>query len=149
MAGPTSPDYSAATSRAASIRGYDMNIDETTALLPAAAASGQHGLPLPAAATATEHGGKPDPGMLAKIRQRSKYYVPGISWIPNYSISYLLGDVLSGLTVGCILIPQSISYATSLAHLNPLTGLYSAAIPALVYSVLGSSRHLNVAPEAA
>ncbi|KZV89429.1 hypothetical protein EXIGLDRAFT_711159 [Exidia glandulosa HHB12029] len=87
--------------------------------------------------------------MLAKIRQRSKYYVPGISWIPNYSISYLLGDVLSGLTVGCILIPQSISYATSLAHLNPLTGLYSAAIPALVYSVLGSSRHLNVAPEAA
>ncbi|EJD46921.1 sulfate permease [Auricularia subglabra TFB-10046 SS5] len=87
--------------------------------------------------------------VFAKIRQRSTYYIPGTSWIPNYSPSFLLGDILSGLTVGCILIPQSISYATSLAHLNPLTGLYSAAIPALVYAILGSSRHLNVAPEAA
>ncbi|KAH7098285.1 sulfate permease [Auriculariales sp. MPI-PUGE-AT-0066] len=83
------------------------------------------------------------------VRQRAKYYVPGTSWIPNYEPSFLLGDVLAGLTVGCILIPQSISYATSLAHLSPLAGLYSAAFPALVYTLLGSSKQLNVAPEAA
>ena len=38
----------------------------------------------------------------------------------------------------------AISYATSLARLSPLTGLFSASVPGLVYSVLGSSRHLNV-----
>ncbi|KAG6887409.1 hypothetical protein C0995_015596 [Termitomyces sp. Mi166 len=59
------------------------------------------------------------------------------------------GDLLAGLTVASILIPQSISYATSLAKLSPLTGLFSAAFPAIVYAFLGTSRQLNVAPEAA
>ncbi|KIJ51410.1 hypothetical protein M422DRAFT_158023 [Sphaerobolus stellatus SS14] len=72
----------------------------------------------------------------------------GTSWIPNYSLSLLGGDCLAGVTVGCLLVPQSISYATSLARLSPLTGLFSAAIPGLLYSILGTSRQLNVAPEA-
>ena len=78
------------------------------------------------------------------------------------------GDFLAGLTVASILIPQSISYASSLAKLSPLAGLvsglfsipisfcgiytsykYSAAIPGIVYALLGTSRQLNVAPEAA
>ncbi|KAF8514018.1 sulfate permease [Hysterangium stoloniferum] len=63
--------------------------------------------------------------------------------------SRLGGDFLAGVTLACILVPQSISYATSLAKLSPLTGLFSASIPGLIYSVLGSSRQLNVGPEAA
>lgn len=66
-----------------------------------------------------------------------------------------------------ILIPQSISYASSLAKLPPLTGLvsvglsgptheangyyypqFAAAIPGFVYAILGSSKQLNVGPEA-
>lgn len=39
---------------------------------------------------------------------------------------------------------QAISYATSLAKLSPVAGLFSSAIPGLVYSLLGSSRQLNV-----
>ncbi|ETW75348.1 sulfate transporter [Heterobasidion irregulare TC 32-1] len=81
----------------------------------------------------------------AKVR----YYVPSLDWIPNYSISLLGGDVLAGVTVAAMLIPQSVSYASSLAKLSPVTGLFSAAIPGIVYALLGSSRQLNVAPEAA
>ncbi|KAJ7350718.1 sulfate anion transporter [Mycena albidolilacea] len=81
--------------------------------------------------------------------KRIKYYVPGTAWIPNYKLSFLGGDVLAGLTVASMLIPQSVSYATSLAQLSPLTGLFSAAIPGIVYAFLGTCRQLNVAPEAA
>ncbi|KAF8589481.1 hypothetical protein K439DRAFT_1628706 [Ramaria rubella] len=83
------------------------------------------------------------------LKLRSGYYLPATNWIPNYSLTLLGGDVLAGMTVACLLVPQSISYATSLAKLNPLTGLFSASIPGIFYSLLGSSRQLNVAPEAA
>ena len=48
-----------------------------------------------------------------------------------------------------MLIPQSVSYATSLAGMSPLAGLFSASVPGLAYAMLGTSRQLNVAPEAA
>jgi MFS superfamily sulfate permease-like transporter len=86
----------------------------------------------------------------SRIRDRIAYYVPITSWLPAYRPrEQFRGDLLAGLTVAFLLIPQSISYATSLAHLSPLSGLFSASIPALFYAIFGSSRHLNVAPEAA
>ncbi|KAL4263976.1 SLC26A/SulP transporter family protein [Pleurotus pulmonarius] len=88
---------------------------------------------------------KPD----SKLTKRIKYYIPSTAWIPDYSISLLGGDLLAGLTVACMLIPQSVSYASSLAQLNPVTGLFAASIPGIVYAFLGTSRQLNVAPEAA
>ncbi|KAJ7658522.1 sulfate anion transporter [Mycena rosella] len=84
-----------------------------------------------------------------KYTKRINYYVPGTAWIPNYSLSFLGGDVLAGLTVASMLIPQSVSYATSLAQMSPLAGLFSASIPGIVYAFLGTCRQLNVAPEAA
>ncbi|KAJ6491661.1 sulfate anion transporter [Mycena vitilis] len=84
-----------------------------------------------------------------KYTKRIKYYVPGMAWIPSYSLSFLGGDLLAGVTVASMLIPQSVSYATSLAQMSPLTGLFSASIPGIVYAFLGTCRQLNVAPEAA
>ncbi|KAJ7075291.1 sulfate anion transporter [Mycena belliarum] len=78
-----------------------------------------------------------------------KYYVPGSAWIPNYSLSFLMGDLLAGLTVASILIPLSVSYATSLAQMSPLMGLFAASIPGIMYAFLGTCRQLNVGPEAA
>ncbi|KAF9256752.1 sulfate anion transporter [Marasmius fiardii PR-910] len=83
------------------------------------------------------------------MKRRVKYYIPSTDWIPNYSLSLLAGDILSGITVASMLIPQSISYATSLAHLTPTAGLFSASIPPIIYALLGTSKQLNVAPEAA
>jgi len=48
-----------------------------------------------------------------------------------------------------MLIPQSVSYALTLAKLSPVTGLFSASIPGIIYALLGTSKQLNVAPEAA
>lgn len=44
--------------------------------------------------------------------------------------------------LACLLIPQGISYASQLGHLSPISGLYSAAVPALLYAVLGTCRYV-------
>ncbi|KAF8806674.1 sulfate anion transporter [Phlegmacium glaucopus] len=83
------------------------------------------------------------------VAKRIKYYIPSLRWIPDYSFSLFGGDFLAGITVASMLVPQSVSYASSLAKLSPVTGLFSASIPGIVYAFLGTSRQLNVAPEAA
>lgn len=66
----------------------------------------------------------------------------------DYSPSWIRPDILAGLTVWAVLVPESLAYAT-IAGVPPVVGLY-AAVPALVlYSLLGSSRHLIVAPMSA
>ena len=51
----------------------------------------------------------------------------------------LVGDLIH-TQIACLLIPQSMSYASGLAKLNPVAGLWSASVPALVYGVLGTCR---------
>lgn len=53
------------------------------------------------------------------------------------------GDLVSGLTVGVLVVPQSMAYAI-LAGIPPVLGLYASLVPLLVYPFLGSSRHLAV-----
>lgn len=61
----------------------------------------------------------------------------------GYQRSWLRGDLLAGLTVWAVLIPESLAYAT-IAGVPPVVGLY-AAVPSLVlYAMFGSSRHLVV-----
>ncbi|XP_073140184.1 probable sulfate transporter 3.4 [Henckelia pumila] len=74
-----------------------------------------------------------------------QFLFPIFKWAPNYSLQMLKSDVVSGLTIGSLAIPQGISYA-KLANLPPIIGLYSSFVPPLIYSVLGSSRHLAVGP---
>ncbi|KAJ1306040.1 hypothetical protein OPQ81_010753 [Rhizoctonia solani] len=83
------------------------------------------------------------------FKMRSKYYVPALDWLPNYSPSLFWGDFAAGLTVASLVIPMSMSYASGLAKLDPMNGLVAAAVPGLIYSLFGSSRQLSVGPEAA
>ncbi|XP_073006335.1 probable sulfate transporter 3.3 [Typha latifolia] len=75
----------------------------------------------------------------------AKYLFPILEWAPNYSLSLFKSDLIAGLTIASLAIPQGISYA-KLADLPPIIGLYSSFVPPLVYSVLGSSRDLAVGP---
>ena len=50
-------------------------------------------------------------------------------------------DVLAGMSVAALVVPQSMSYAR-LAGLPSIIGLYGAFVPVLCYAALGSSRHL-------
>ena len=54
-------------------------------------------------------------------------------------------DVIAGLTVAMIAIPQGMAYA-SIAGVNPIYGLYTAIIPAIIASIFGSSSHLVTGP---
>lgn len=53
-------------------------------------------------------------------------------------------DVLAGLTVWAVLVPESLAYAT-IAGVSPVVGLYAAVPALLLYALLGSSRHMVVA----
>lgn len=74
------------------------------------------------------------------IRQRSRYYVPVLDWLPNYTWTLFSGDMIAGVSLSCLLIPQSMSYANGLAHLTPVAGIWSTAIPAVIYGIFGTCR---------
>ncbi|KAK2396031.1 putative sulfate transporter 3.4 [Trifolium repens] len=71
----------------------------------------------------------------------AKYFFPILQWGSNYSFKLFKSDLISGLTIASLAIPQGISYA-KLANLPPIVGLYSSFVPPLIYAVLGSSRDL-------
>ncbi|KAH7866853.1 hypothetical protein Vadar_025826 [Vaccinium darrowii] len=82
---------------------------------------------------------------LKKFLLGLQFFFPVFQWGPNYTLQLLRSDVISGLTIASLAIPQGISYA-KLANLPPIIGLYSSFVPPLIYSVLGSSRHIGVGP---
>ncbi|CAN1317409.1 Probable sulfate transporter 3.4 [Linum perenne] len=74
-----------------------------------------------------------------------QFLFPVFHWASDYTLRLLRSDAVSGLTIASLAIPQGISYA-KLANLPPIVGLYSSFVPPLIYSLLGSSRHLAVGP---
>jgi len=72
---------------------------------------------------------------------------PFLNWLPNYQLKYLRNDVLAGITVAIMLIPQGMALAL-LAGLPPIVGLYASTLPMVVYALMGTSRHLSVGPVA-
>eukprot|EP00759_Apiculatamorpha_spiralis_P043459 PhF_6_TR40817/c0_g1_i1/m.61723/K03321/TC.SULP; sulfate permease, SulP family len=75
-------------------------------------------------------------------------HIPIITWLPKYNVrQQLLQDVIAGLVVLVMAIPQSVAYA-HLAELPSVFGMYSCIIPPLIYSCLGSSKELSVGPVA-
>ncbi|MGW5314664.1 SulP family inorganic anion transporter [Nocardia thailandica] len=73
---------------------------------------------------------------------------PVFTSLQGYQRSWLRPDVIAGLTVWAVLVPEALAYA-SIAGVPPVVGLY-AAVPSLVlYALAGSSRHLVVGPMSA
>ncbi|WP_243456858.1 SulP family inorganic anion transporter [Polaribacter batillariae] len=76
-----------------------------------------------------------------------KKVIPILEWLPNYNKSLFKGDLIAGITVGIILIPQGIAYAL-IAGLPPIYGLYCALVPQVMYAIFGSSRQVAIGPVA-
>jgi len=72
---------------------------------------------------------------------------PFLSWFKDYNKEKLNADVIAGITVAMVLIPQSMAYA-QLAGLPAYFGLYAAFLPPMVASLFGSSRQLATGPVA-
>jgi MFS superfamily sulfate permease-like transporter len=69
-----------------------------------------------------------------------------LDWPEGYNSQSLKTDILAGLTVALVLIPQSMAYA-ELAVLPSYYGLYASFLPPIVASFFGSSRQLATGPE--
>ena len=65
----------------------------------------------------------------------------------TYNRSTLFNDLIAGLSIAVIVIPQGLAYAM-IAGLPPIYGLYAALIPQLIHGMMGTSRHPAVGPVA-
>ncbi|KAF8633738.1 hypothetical protein AX17_004394 [Amanita inopinata Kibby_2008] len=72
---------------------------------------------------------------------------PLFTWIMRYNLGWFTGDVIAGLTVGIVVVPQAISYA-QLAGLPPEYGLYSSFVGVLVYFIFATSKDVSIGPVA-
>ncbi|KAH0660992.1 sulfate transporter 3.1-like [Solanum tuberosum] len=72
-----------------------------------------------------------------------QYFFPIFEWGSRYNFGFFKADLIAGITIASLAIPQGISYA-KLGNLPPILGLYSSFIPPLVYALMGSSRDLAV-----
>lgn len=73
--------------------------------------------------------------------------IPSIDWLKSYNKQWFKGDLIAGITVGVMLIPQGMAYSM-LAGLPPIYGLYASTIPLIIYALFGTSRQLAVGPVA-
>jgi SulP family sulfate permease len=76
-----------------------------------------------------------------------KNIFPFLRWFKGYTSGALRADIIAGLTVALVLIPQSMAYA-QLAGLPPYYGLYAAFLPPMLAALFGSSRQLATGPVA-
>lgn len=82
------------------------------------------------------------------IRAWPKMFVPFRKWIGELKDPTVLrADIIAGITVALVLVPQSMAYA-QLAGLPPYHGLYAAFLPVMIAALFGSSRQLATGPVA-
>ena len=79
----------------------------------------------------------------AKPLNRLARYIPILSWLPRYDRTWLRADVIAGLTLWGLVVPEAMAYA-GIAGLPPQAGLYTLLAALLIYALLGTSRHLVV-----
>ena len=73
-------------------------------------------------------------------------YLPGLALVTSYRRKWLPRDIVAGLVLSALLVPQGMAYA-DLAGLPPVTGLYTSILCLLGYAVFGPSRVLVLGPD--
>jgi high affinity sulfate transporter 1 len=76
------------------------------------------------------------------------WWFPPARWLAEYRRSWLLGDLVAGITLAAYAIPVSLAYA-GLAGLPPQAGIYGYLLGGIGYALLGSSRQLAIGPTSA
>lgn len=84
---------------------------------------------------------------LVPTRQGVRSYVrslfPFVDWILHYNLTWLAGDLIAGITVGFVVVPQGMAYA-GLAQLPPEFGLYTSFVGFLLYWAFATSKDITI-----
>ncbi|KAG6040487.1 hypothetical protein E4U41_000430 [Claviceps citrina] len=76
-----------------------------------------------------------------------KSLFPFLSWMGHYNRQWLAGDIVAGITIGAVVVPQGMAYAL-LAKLEPQYGLYSSFMGVMIYWIFGTSKDISIGPVA-
>ena len=77
----------------------------------------------------------------------SRRLLPFLDWPARWADGGLRADIIAGITVALVMVPQALAYA-KLAGLPPQIGLYAAIVPAVVAALFGSCAQLSTGPVA-
>ena len=70
-------------------------------------------------------------------------YIPILAWLPQYQAKWLRLDIIAGLTIMALLVPEGMAY-TELAGMPPQAVFYAAPIGLVLYAIFGTSRQLVI-----
>jgi SulP family sulfate permease len=85
---------------------------------------------------------------MSRLVSIAKRRLPVLGWLPTYRRDWLLPDVLAGLALWAVMVPEGMAYSEILG-VPPIMGLYTIIPPLLAYALLGTSRLLVVGPDTA
>ena len=74
--------------------------------------------------------------------------LPVLDWLPGYPRAWLLPDVLGGLALWAVMVPEGMAYS-AIVGVPPIMGLYTIVPPLIAYALFGTSRLLVVGPDTA
>lgn len=80
------------------------------------------------------------------FRQFALYLInlfPFLKWIGRYNVQWFMGDLVAGVTVGAVVVPQGMAYA-KLAGLPVQFGLYTSFMGVLTYWLFGTSKDITI-----
>ena len=77
------------------------------------------------------------------LKEYPKSLFPFVHWIGNYNLQWLAGDLVAGITVGTVVVPQSMAYA-QLAELPVQYGLYTSFMGVLIYFFFATSKDITI-----
>src|SRR3954463_3937221 len=81
-----------------------------------------------------------------RVLVRPPSWIPGAQALASYRVSWLRRDLVAGLVLSTLLVPQGMAYA-ELAGLPAITGLYTTVLCLIGYAVFGPSRVLVLGPD--
>ena len=95
----------------------------------------------------TDVAGAPQDGEIAPAKpRRVEHWVPGVHVVRTYERRWLRADIVAGVVLAAILVPQGMAYA-ELAGLPAVTGLYTTIACLVAYAIFGPSRVLVLGPD--
>src|SRR5262249_42726295 len=84
----------------------------------------------------------------AEAPSASHKFLPVLDWLPAYRRKWVWPDVLAGLALWAVMVPEGMAYA-GIVGVPPIMGLYTVGPAFLAYALLGTSRQLVVGPDTA